>query len=95
MAKFIPSSSSSTLAELEAAQQPPAAQDDDLEVQAHVSVGGILVAGLLVGVPTLLVAPWIVKQFKPEWSYGKRVATGMAASFVGGVLSRGLRSTDQ
>lgn len=80
MAKFIPSSSSSTPAEPET---------------SHVSTGGILVAGLLVGVPTLLVAPWIVKQFKPEWSYGKRVATGMAASFVGGVLSRGLRSTDQ
>ena len=80
MAKFIPSSSSSNPEELET---------------SHVSTSGLVVAALLVGVPTLVVAPWVVKQFKPEWSYGKRVATGMAASFVGGVLSRGLRSTDQ
>lgn len=49
--------------------------------------GTLVAAGLggmlaLAAIPTFLVNPWIVKQFKPEWSYGKRVATGMIGSFV-------------
>lgn len=45
-------------------------------------VGGLLLLGPFV------VTPWIVKQFKPEWSYGKRVATGFVVSFGVGALTR-------
>ena len=46
---------------------------------------GVLGAGLGVGaivaviaLPTFVVGPFIVKAFKPEWSYGRRLATSMA-----------------
>lgn len=51
----------------------------------EVSPGAQLaVLGLIIGVaaiPTFLITPWIVKQFKPEWSYGKRLATGVVVTF--------------
>lgn len=60
----------------------------DGEVKAHISPAGIAVALAFVGIPTLIVAPWVVGKFKPEWSYGKRVAAGLVASAVGGFVSR-------
>lgn len=45
-------------------------------------VGGLLLLGPFV------VTPWIVKQFKPEWHYGKRVATGFVVSFGVGALTQ-------
>lgn len=48
-------------------------------------------AGLLVGilvVPTFVVGPWIVKAFKPEWSYGRRLAASLAFSMVAGTLTQ-------
>lgn len=56
---------------------------------AYGSVGkglavGAGVAGLagLVLLPGLLIYPWIIKQFKPEWGYGKRVAAGLAIGYA-------------
>lgn len=54
-------------------------------VPAALGVAGLGVgAGLLIGIlalPTFVITPWIVKQFKPEWSYGKRLATGFVVNF--------------
>ena len=45
------------------------------------------IVGLLLVIP-LGVAPWVIKQFKPEWSYGKRVATGFVVSFGIGAVKQ-------
>ena len=31
---------------------------------------------------TFAVGPWAVKQFKPEWGYGKRLVTSMVAAAI-------------
>jgi hypothetical protein len=48
---------------------------------------GLPVLGLFLVMP-LAVVPWVVKQFKPEWSYGKRVATGFVVSFGLGAVTK-------
>jgi hypothetical protein len=56
-------------------------------------VGAVgLVVGL-VAVPIFVVGPWMVKAFKPEWSYGRRLGASFAVSFLAGTLvkiSRGI-----
>jgi hypothetical protein len=54
--------------------------------QANSPVLLLPIAGLFLVGP-FVVTPWIVKQFKPEWSYGKRVATGFVVSFGVGALT--------
>jgi hypothetical protein len=50
------------------------------------AIGGIgLVIGLL-ALPTFVVGPWIIKSFKPEWSYGRRLGASFAVSFLAGTL---------
>ena len=51
-------------------------------VSAGLAVGAGM-AGLvgLVLLPSLLLYPWIIKQFKPKWGYGKRVAAGLAIGY--------------
>lgn len=47
----------------------------------------------LMAVPTFIVGPWIIKSFKPEWSYGRRLGASFAVSFLAGTLvniARGL-----
>lgn len=73
-------------------------------VQQYDGVGtGIAVAGgvglifALALVPTFVVAPWIVKAIKPEWSYGRRLGASLAFGFVAGTLvsvARGLGGSD-
>lgn len=43
---------------------------------------------LLVAAPVQIfgINPWIVKAFKPEWSYGRRLAASFGVSFVAGTL---------
>ena len=52
---------------------------------AAAGIGGTALGlGILAGIiilPGFVITPWVVKQFKPEWSYGKRLATGMVVSF--------------
>ena len=36
----------------------------------------------LMAVPTFIVGPWIIKSFKPEWSYGRRLGASFAVSFA-------------
>lgn len=40
----------------------------------------------IVLLPSLVVYPWIVKQFAPEWGYGKRVATGLVFNIALGAI---------
>jgi hypothetical protein len=63
-------------------------KDADGEVKAHISPAGIAVVLAFVGVPILVVGPWVVGKFKPEWGYGKRVAAGIIAGAVGGFVTR-------
>lgn len=41
--------------------------------------------GLLLLGP-LVVTPWVVKAFKPEWSYGRRVGVGLGISMALGAV---------
>ncbi len=48
------------------------------------AAGGVAAIGLLLGLillPTFVIAPWLIKQVKPEWSYGKRLATTVIIGF--------------
>lgn len=44
--------------------------------KAALMLGGIALVALL----PFIVGPWAVKQFKPEWSYGKRLVTSFMVS---------------
>ena len=48
---------------------------------------GLGLVGLILVGP-LVITPWIVKAFKPEWSYGRRVAAGFGVSAVLGAISQ-------
>jgi len=62
-------------------------EKDEAKKKLLQSGGGLAVlAGLLLLGP-FVVTPWIVKQFQPEWSYGKRVATGFVVSFGVGAVT--------
>jgi hypothetical protein len=51
-------------------------------------VGGSLAAGALATIvvlwlaPTFLIVPAVVKAFKPDWSYKRRVAAGIGVTAV-------------
>lgn len=47
----------------------------------------VAVAGVIAFFP-FVVVPLIIKPFKPEWSYGKRVAAGFAFSLGVSALSQ-------
>ena len=86
------------------ARQHALARHRRAPVQQYAGVGtGIAVAGgvglifALALVPTFVVAPWIVKAIKPEWSYGRRLGASLAFGFVAGTLvsvARGLGGSD-
>lgn len=47
---------------------------------------GIATVVTLGAVQIFGINPWIVKAFKPEWSYGRRLAASFGVSFVAGTL---------
>ena len=49
-----------------------------------VAMGLPIIIGLL-AVPTFVIVPFMVKQVKPEWSYGKRVVVGIGTTTVLGL----------
>jgi DNA-binding ferritin-like protein len=61
----------------------------ELDLVPPVAVAGLV--GLLVVGP-LVVTPWVLKAFVPEWSYGRRVAAGFGISFVLGAANKLVRS---
>lgn len=69
----------------------PVTEEDsklDLPGLAGFGLGAVALIGGLVIVGPFVIAPWIIKQFEPDWSYGKRVATGFVASFAVGALTQ-------
>jgi hypothetical protein len=46
----------------------------------------------IAAIPTFIVGPFMVKAFKPEWSYGRRLATSLAFSTVVGASVSLLRA---
>lgn len=50
--------------------------------RAVIGAAGVGVVLLIATTWTFVVGPWAVKQFKPEWGYGKRLVT----SFLAGTL---------
>lgn len=57
-----------------------------------VAVGGMMLALFAIG--PLVIMPFIIKGFKPKWSYGRRVAVGMGVSMAIGAatqIARGRR----
>ena len=55
---------------------PPMAQPNQGLRTAGMALGGTAILALIL-LPTFFVGPWAVKQFKPEWGYGKRLVTSM------------------
>lgn len=54
--------------------------------KAALGVAGLgLIAGIVL-LPTLVVGPFIVKAFAPNWSYGRRLGASMAFGLVTSVL---------
>ena len=56
-------------------------------------IGGIALVALF----PFVVGPWAVKQFKPEWGYGKRLVTSFLVSAGIGIARKATRepSPDQ
>jgi hypothetical protein len=50
-------------------------------------------AGLvaILALPAFVVTPWIVKQFRPDFSYGRRVGIGMGIAAGAALLRSALR----
>ena len=44
---------------------------------ALLGAGAVGLVGLVL-LPSLVLYPWVIKKFKPKWSYGKRVGAGFA-----------------
>ena len=75
------------------AQAEKAANDKALLEAAKWSLAGLAAVGVVAGVGVFVINPWIVKAFKPEWSYGRRLGASFAFSVVSGTLisiARGL-----
>lgn len=75
-----------------AGQPLPPQEELNLELSAPQVAGigagvGLIILGFLVVGP-LVVYPWVIKAFKPEWSYGRRVAAGLGGSIVLGAVSQ-------
>lgn len=54
-----------------------------LPFMAAVLFSPLVIAALTI--PTFVIVPFMVKQVKPEWSYGKRVVVGVGATTVLGL----------
>jgi hypothetical protein len=67
----------------------PKADDkkDDKGMGWLLALGVPAVLGIVV-LPTFVVGPYIVKAFKPEWSYGRRLGASLGVSFAVGALAR-------
>ena len=69
------------------AQTDKATDDKAVLEAAKWGLAGIAVVGIVVGVGVFAINPWIVKAFKPEWSYGRRLAASFGVTFVAGTLT--------
>ena len=58
---------------------------------------GVAGVGVVVAIATawtFAVGPWAVKQFKPEWGYGKRLVTSFLAGSAIGLARQAVGSKD-
>jgi hypothetical protein len=56
---------------------------DKMSQTEKTALAGVLGATLIATTLwTFAVGPWAVKQFKPEWSYGKRLVTSFIAAAI-------------
>ncbi len=54
-----------------------------LSGEEKTALAGVLGVTLIAGTLwTFAVGPWAVKQFQPDWSYGKRLVTSMIAAAI-------------
>jgi hypothetical protein len=77
---------------------PPTGEEKSGLAGGLAGVGtGLLVAGILtlVVLPTFVVTPWIVKAFKPEWPYERRLVAGLAGTLTLGAVTSVIRSTKE
>ena len=79
-AKFIPSTMSLSP---EQAQGIIPKRKEDIGIGALARKAGMLA---LIVVPTFVAGPWAVKQFKPEWKYGKRLIASAAVTAGVGIV---------
>jgi hypothetical protein len=61
--------------------------------RAAVGVAAIGTILAVAAIPTFVVGPFIVSAFKPEWSYGRRLATSMAFSAIVGTATGLIRAS--
>lgn len=57
-----------------------------MKTKAAFALTGLGLLLLAAPVQIFAINPWIVKAFKPEWSYGRRLAASFGVSFVAGTL---------
>ena len=56
---------------------------DKMSQTEKTALAGVLgVTVVVASLWTFAVGPWAVKQFKPEWGYGKRLVTSMIAGVI-------------
>lgn len=65
---------------------PQVPQKIDVRVAPLGAAAVVGVIGAAAIVP-LLVGPWVFKQFKPDWGYGKRVAATLGVGFGVGAVT--------
>ena len=61
--------------------------------QAAVGLAAVGTILAVAAIPTFVVGPFIVSAFKPEWSYGRRLATSMAFSAIVGTATGLIRAS--
>lgn len=64
----------------------PEPGEGDLPKGALIAGGGLLVAALVLG--PFVIGPWAVKQFKPDWTYGKRLVTSLLVTSGIGIVKK-------
>jgi hypothetical protein len=52
----------------------------------RLAIAGLVTVFTVVGVQVFGINPWIVKAFKPEWSYGRRLAASFGVTFAASTL---------
>ena len=63
-------------------------EEERKALKSAVVWGGVGIAAIVAlgAVQVFAINPWIVKAFKPEWSYGRRLGASLAFGIVSGTL---------
>lgn len=63
--------------------------------RAVVGSAGVGIYVAIAGTWTFVVGPWAVKQFRPRWSYGKRLMTSFLAGTMMSLVKRAATPTTE